>query len=229
MKKLLFLIFGVIFALAGCADESGTNGGSSETCPISSADFSYEKISKDSYEIQYQIKLNNTSKREYENNVKWIGGYDRVRKKPFEYSELEPLLIYAHNPSPQKEATFYYNNNQCGDTIILKPISTYKNCDSIIVDYYQDNAYIKENTQEVHFHVKYKGGVDLSLNSELKFNNGFAESRSGTITTSGHQFLVPYSKIQNTIDKNNPKIYADVIIKYPNNEECVKEVEFYLR
>ena len=128
-----------------------------------------------------------------------------------------------------REITFYYNNNQCGDTIILKPISTYKSCDSIIVDYDQGNATFNENTQEVHFYVKYKGGVDLSLNSELKFNNGFAKSRSGTITTSGHQFLVPYSQIQNTIDKNNPKIYADIIIKYPNNEECVKEVEFYLR
>lgn len=27
MKKLLFLLFGVVFALAGCADESGSNGG----------------------------------------------------------------------------------------------------------------------------------------------------------------------------------------------------------
>lgn len=229
MKKLLFLLFGALFALAGCADESGTNGGNTETCPITSADFSYERIPQDSYEMQYKIKLDNESKRQYENNVKWVGGNDRVTNEPFEYNELEPLLIYEHNPSQQKEATFYYNNNQCGDTIILKPISTYKSCDSIIVDYDQGNATFNENTQEVHFYVKYKGGVDLSLNSELKFNNGFAKSRSGTITTSGHQFLVPYSQIQNTIDKNNPKIYADIIIKYPNNEECVKEVEFYLR
>ena len=105
--KRLFLIFGALFAIAGCADESGTNGVNTETCPITSADFSYERIPQDSYEMQYKIKLDNESKRQYENNVKWVGGNDRVTNEPFEYNELEPLLIYEHNPSQQKEATFF--------------------------------------------------------------------------------------------------------------------------
>lgn len=233
MKKLLFssLLLLAFVVIAGCADESGSNGGggNSETCPITSADFTYEKIPQDSYKIKYQMSLNNDNKNQYQNTAKWIGGYNRVLQKPVEYTKLEPTLIWEKSPSPQREATFYYNNKQCGDTIILKPISTYRNCDNITVGYYQGNASYNDSNKKVHFLVLYNGDVDLSLISELKFNNGYSELRSEITTERGHQFSVPYSKIENTVDRTSYDIYADLIIKYPNNEYCTKEVSFTLR
>lgn len=74
MKRLLFLLFGALFALAGCADESGTNGGNTETCPITSADFSYEEIAVN----KYKLTLNDETKRQYVGGARWALYDDNV-------------------------------------------------------------------------------------------------------------------------------------------------------
>lgn len=224
MKKL-FLIFGALFAFAGCADDSGSNGINTETCPITSADFTYERIKQN----QYQIKLDNESKRQYENNIKWIGGED-LFGDPNEYDKkIEPLIIWENGGYP-KDATFYYNNNQCGETITLKPKSTYSKCDDIAIDYIQDYANYNATYRTVIFRVHFKSSVSISLDTELRFDNGVIQKRNATSSEYSHQFIIQYDSIKDVIKKYNGEnvIYTDVIIKYSDNTECVKELKYDL-
>ncbi len=220
MKKL-FLLFSLLFALAGCADESGTNGGNTETCPITSADFSYERIAQN----KYQIKLDNESKRQYARGVYWKEGRNTGGFVSNSY-ELEPLIEYPKG-GDKKEVIFYYNNNQCGETIILKPKSTYSKCDDITLDYYQYDATYNSAYQTVIFLVKFKSPVDLSLDTELRFDNGVIQIRNAPSDELYHQFTIPYNSIKDIIIGS--EIYNDVIIKYPDNTECVKELNYVIR
>ncbi len=219
MKKLLFLLFGVIFALAGCADESGSNGGSSETCPITSADFTYERIKQN----QYQIKLNNESKRQYARGVYWKEGRNSggFISRPH---DIEPLIEWPQG-GRLKEATFYYNNNQYGNNIVFKPKSTYSKCDDIQREYYQNATY--GNNQTVIFIVEYDNTFDVSLKTSLSFDNGLIQEQNAPNGTFNHQFIIPYNSIKEL--KIGTDIYADVVIEFPDNTECVKELEYYIR
>lgn len=115
MKKLLFLLFGVIFALAGCADESGTNGGNTETCPITSADFTYERTINEN-SVDYKVILLNQDKIQYENRIKWVTNEDKS------YNTIEPIINFSMESweTTGQSVTLYYNNIQCGPTITLQ-------------------------------------------------------------------------------------------------------------
>ncbi len=219
MKKLLFLLFGVIFALAGCADESGTNGGNTETCPITSADFSYERIAQN----KYKMKLIDESKRQYARGVYWEEGRNTggFISEPY---NIEPLIEYLKGGA-KKEVIFYYNNNQCGETIILKPKSTYNKCDDIQIEYYQNATY--GTNQSVIFIVEYDNTFDISLKTSLSFDNGLIQEQNAPSGINAHQFVIPYNSIKEL--KIGTYIYADVIIEFPNNTECVKELKYYIK
>ena len=115
MKKLLFLLFGALFALAGCADESGTNGGNTETCPITSADFSYERTINEN-SVDYKVILLNQDKIQYENRIKWVTNEDKS------YNTIEPIINFSMESweTTGQSVTLYYNNIQCGPTITLQ-------------------------------------------------------------------------------------------------------------
>ena len=100
MLKLLFLLFGVIFVVVGCSDESGSNGdGVTETCPITSADFTYERVKQN----QYKIKLNDESKRQYAGSIRW----QSLREPNIKSDNLEPLLEFNKNSvSGEKDIVF---------------------------------------------------------------------------------------------------------------------------
>ena len=117
MKKLLFLLFGVIFVVVGCSDESGSNGdGVTETCPITSADFTYERVKQN----QYKIKLNDESKRQYAGSIRWKS----LGEQNIKSDNLEPLLEFNKNSvSSEKDIVFYYNNMPCGEKNCFKTSS----------------------------------------------------------------------------------------------------------
>lgn len=215
MKKLLFLFF-IPFILASCSDGT-TNNVEIASCPINSSDFTYERVKFN----QYQIKLNDESKRGYEKGVIWMIN-DENNISGTEYYEIEPLLEWK-NGSEDKKGFFYYNNVKCGDNISFKPVSTYKLCDDVKVDYLQ-TAYNGSNN--VLFLVKYDTTFDLSLNAALRFDNGFVQNKNAANGTDYHQFSIPYSDIQSMIQVGTNSIYADVIIYYPDNTECVKELKY---
>lgn len=151
MKKLLFLLFGALFALAGCADESGTNGGNTETCPITSADFTYERVIKCSsglfnFADVYNIKLLDDNKSQYADNILWKANNDKNSYRDAEngiynnreYNKIEPQIPFSYPEySPNidnKTATLFYNGYQCGEPIQLKINSTSSMCDKVIID-----------------------------------------------------------------------------------------------
>lgn len=217
MKKLLFLFF-IPFILASCSNGT-TNNVDIASCPITSSDFMYERVRFN----QYQIKLNDENKRVYESGIFWMIN-DESNVSGTEYYEIEPLLEWK-NGSADKKAFFYYNNIKCGDNISLKPISTYKSCDDVKIDYFQ-TAYGGSN---VSFIVKYDTTFDLTLNTALRFDNGLIQNKNAADGTNYHQFSIPYSDIQSMIQVGTNSIYADVIIYYPDNTECVKELKYDIR
>ncbi len=224
MKKL-FLIFGVIFALAGCADESGTNGGNTETCPISSADFSYERVAQN----QYQMKLDNESKRQYASGVYWKEYLSGFISRPH---SIEPLIEWDNGGYP-KEATFYYNNNQCGETIIFKPKSTYSKCDDIIIKYYQGD-FPSLSIGTLPLTVQYPNNFDYTnTNSKIILDNGIEADVNITTASDGYyvqgNFSLKYSDIENLLLSNHRYLYLDLVITFPDNTECVKELKYYIR
>ena len=225
MKKLLFLLFGALFALAGCADESGTNGGNTETCPISSADFSYERVAQN----QYQMKLDNESKRYYASGVYWKEGLSGFISSPY---DIEPLIEWDNGGYP-KEATFYYNNNQCGETIIFKPKSTYSKCDDIIIDYDQGD-FPSLSIGTLPLTVQYPNNFDYTnTNSKIILDNGIEADVNITTASDGYyvqgNFSLKYSDIENLLLSYHRYLYLDLVITFPDNTECVKELKYYIR
>ena len=222
MKKLLFLLFCALFALAGCADESGTNGGNTEICPISSADFSYERVVQN----QYQMKLDNESKRQYAGGVRWEAFNTGNMFGEINTTKLEPLLEYNnYRVTYPKEITFYYNNNQCGETIILKPKSTNPNCDNILIDYSQRVYY---GSPRSSFYIQFK---DINqLDNTLKYTLRFSDSLNVepiTINNDTITFYALYNQIEHLIGPMNMSgIFADFIIDYSDGSQCIKEIYF---
>ncbi len=193
MKKLLFLLFGVIFVVVGCSDESGSNGdGVTETCPITSADFTYERVKQN----QYKIKLNDESKRQY-------------------------------SVSGEKDIVFYYNNMQCGEKIVLKPVpeNLNQNCDMLLIDYFQDylfmdaESYFFIKLQNIDNNVKYK--IVLANNMELQ-NYKQSTYQKGSI-----EFNIISANITNLMQEYlGQRIFGDLIIDYPDDSQCIKEICF---
>lgn len=104
MKKLLFLLTGIIFIVVGCADENGANKTIFNTCPISSADFKFKYINGFN---KYYTVLMVADKSIYSNDVIW-----KYNNKSFNH--ISPIFsIDEYN----NKVMLYYNNIQCGDAI----------------------------------------------------------------------------------------------------------------
>ena len=223
MKKLLFLLFGALFALAGCADESGTNGGNTETCPITSADFSYEEIAVN----KYKLTLINKNKRQYFGGARWALYNDNVA---YDKTNNVETTITFFEPDNKKELIFYYNNNQCGDTVILKPTpaNLNSNCDNILINYLQQVNYANPSS----FYVQFKdiNQLDNNLKYTIKFtDNKTLEREPETVYNSSIVFRAMYSEIEHLISyfpSGNGGIFADLIIDYPDGSQCIKEIFF---
>lgn len=224
MKKL-FLIFGALFAFAGCADESGSNNIVSNACPISSADFNYERIAQN----QYQITLNDENKRQYAGSVIWKANNNSNLGGATETNEIEPLIIWE-NGGDLKEATFYYNNIQCGSTLTLKPQSTYGMCDNITINYDQGDIYISGTTNP-QLKVSYPFNFDYTnTQSKIVFDSGI-EYSGNLVASSGYvngYFTTQYNVIEGAL-QNYTDLYLDLVITYPDNTECIKELKYYIR
>lgn len=224
MKKL-FLIFGALFALAGCADESGSNGGVTETCPISSADFSYNEIAVNKYEII----LNDENKRQYAGNGRWTVWndynviYDRTNGD-------EPIFTFM-SPLNKKEIAFYYNNIKCGDNVVLKPTPVNPNpdCNNIIIDYQQRVNFAEP---ESSFYVQFQdiNQIDNNLKYSIKFtDNKTLEREPETIYDNSIVFRAMYSEIEHLrsyIGGSYGEIFADLLIDYADGSQCIKELYF---
>lgn len=226
MKKI-FLLFGALFLIAGCADEGGSNSGVTETCPISSADFSYERVAQN----QYQIKLDNESKRQYAGGVYWEEGLNSggFISRPH---DIEPLIEWPQGDY-LKEAIFYYNNNQCGETIVFKPKSTYSKCDDIIIDYDQGD-FPSLSIGTLPLTVQYPNNFDYAnTNSKIILDNGIKTDVNITTASDGYyvqgNFSLKYSDIENLLLSNHRYLYLDLVITFPDNTECVKELKYYIR
>ena len=109
MKKLLFLLFGAIFALAGCADDSEQDY--STKCPISSADFTFQRPNPPYKTVK--LILLYEDKRQYSRGVKWIDESGR------EYNKIEPEIFYNINDTQYEGASLYYNGVKCGPELIF--------------------------------------------------------------------------------------------------------------
>lgn len=221
MKKLLFLLFGVIFVVVGCSDESGSNGdGVTETCPITSADFTYERVKQN----QYKIKLNDESKRQYAGSIRW----QSLREPNIKSDNLEPSLEFNKNSvSGEKDIVFYYNNMQCGEKIVLKPVpeNLNQNCDMLLIDYFQDylfmdaESYFFIKLQNIDNNVKYK--IVLANNMELQ-NYKQSTYQKGSI-----EFNIISANITNLMQEYlGQRIFGDLIIDYPDDSQCIKEICF---
>lgn len=107
MKKLLFLLFGVIFTLAGCADSStGNNGDTTVKCStISTDDFKYYNNSN-----KYYTVLMDAEKSICRENINWKQGEET------HYGYMLPVY-YANAVDTDIYATLYYNGNQVGNAL----------------------------------------------------------------------------------------------------------------
>ncbi len=197
-------------------------GGNSETCPITSADFSYERIAQN----KYQIKLDNESKRQYAGGVRWYTFSTGNMFGDIDTTTLEPELEYNnYRVTYPKEITFYYNNNQCGETIILKPKSTNPNCDNVLIDYLQ-RAYFSSVRSSFYIQFKDVNQLDNTLKYTLQFSDSLnaelIKINNDTIT-----FYALYNQIEHLIGPSNMTgVFADFIIDYPDGSQCIKEIYF---
>ena len=223
MKKLLFLLFGALFALAGCADESGTNGGNTETCPITSADFSYERVAQN----KYKMKLIDESKRQYAGSARWALYNDNVM---YDKNNIIEATITFLEPLNKKELVFYHNDKKCGDNIILKPSPS---CDNITINYWQKVSYgsmqFPDDVPVSNFYVQFHdiNQLDNNLTYTIKFtDNQTLERVPDTISNNSIVFRTKRDNIAHLRQSIVDGIYADLIIDYPNGSQCVKEVFF---
>jgi len=223
MKKLLFLLFGALFALAGCADESGTNGGNTETCPITSADFSYERIAQN----KYKMKLIDESKRQYTGGARWALNNDNVM---YDKNNIIEATITFIEPVGKKELVFYYNDKKCGDYVILKPSPS---CDNMTINYLQRVSYgsiqFPGDVPVSNFYVQFQdiNQLDDNLTYTIKFtDNQTLERVPDTIYDNSIVFRTLYANVEHLRQSIVDGIYADLIIDYTDGSQCVKEIFF---
>lgn len=221
MKKLI-LLFGVIFALAGCADDNNSNNAVTETCPISSEDFSYERIAQN----QYKMKLSDENKRQFAAGVRWKAINTGNLLGNINTTELEPLLKFNdYQVTNIKEVTFYYNDKQCGNSIVLKPKSTNINCDNMSIAYFQEVFYA-EPYSSLYVQFKDNQQLDKTLKYAIKFTEDLT-IETNDIRDTSVVFSALYSQIAPLKAPAGAEcIFADFIINYPDGSQCIKEIYF---
>lgn len=122
MKKI-FLLFGALFLIAGCADDSGSNGSNNiPKCALTSADFKFEKYKPDpGYDYKYDT-IGPDKIMDYLNySYKWVTSYGVEYNEPMPHYQFTQE-IYDTNPT----TTLYFNGDKCGEPLeITNPKNEY--------------------------------------------------------------------------------------------------------
>lgn len=238
MKKVLIL-FGVILALAGCAEIESDKPVS---CSLTSADFTYENVGVH----KYQIKLKDSNKPR-DTSLFW----SLVDVKL--YNEIEPLIEYKSEnrdiPQLSKEVILYVNKKpnsninaldlakdaiQCGESIQLKPLSTSPTCDQVKVSTSVDTYNSLENSYKLK--VELNTQLDMYYDKvTIKFANNFIAQGAQTLENTKTYSIglsrdavkdVLYRTCDNYNNVCNVYLLATFNIDYQDGTTCVKDIVF---
>ncbi len=226
MKKI-FLVFGVIFSLIGCADSDDTV--TPEKCPITADNFTFKQLGVN----KYQIILKDESKRQYVANSSWaVSYYDSVFYKyhrPSIENFAEPIIEYL-TQLDTKKLRFEYRSNGCGDMILKPtPLKPNKYCDNISIDYRQRVYYNDTTGFRVIFNDRNQ--LDKKLKYALIFkdnktiDNYTFDALPNSVAYDSMLFHTPYDEIE-YLKEPDTTIFSDIIIDYPDGSQCRKELFF---